>query len=76
MGAPIAPDELLTRQQIAKRLKLTMRGVDGLVKRKLLTCVRLGRKCLRFRWADVQADIERVKVLSVGAELQRKKGNG
>ena len=67
------PDELLTRQQLAKRLKCKVRGVDGLVKRRLLTCVRLGRKCLRFRWGDVEADMARLKTLSIGADIELKR---
>ena len=45
-----------------------------MVKRRLLTCVRLGRKCLRFRWSEVQADMERLKTLSIGAHEEQKKG--
>ena len=72
MASPQQPDELLTRQQVADRLKLKVRGVDGLVKRELLTCIRLGRKCMRFRWSDVQADMARVTTLSVGSQQERK----
>jgi len=37
--------------------------------------MRIGRKCLRFRWSEIQADLERCKVLSVGAAKQKKEKN-
>jgi hypothetical protein len=66
-------EQLLDRKQLAAILGLKPRGVDGLVKRKVITCFRLGRKCLRFRLSDVQADLQRVQVLSVGAKAEQRK---
>lgn len=65
-------DALLTRAELAKRLNLTVRGIDALVKRRLLTCIRLGRKCVRFRWNEIQRDLERMKILSVGEDHRQK----
>lgn len=71
MESEPSPGRLLDRKQLAAYLGLTVRGVDGLLKRGLITHFRIGRKCLRFRFGDIQADLERLKVLSVGA-LRRK----
>ena len=56
-------DPLLTKKQLASLLNLpSTRGVDELVRRRVIPIIRLGRKTNRFRWADVLAAISRMTI--------------
>ena len=70
--APAAPphhlehkicDQLLTKKQLASLLNLpSTRGVDELVRRRVIPIIRLGRKTNRFRWHDVMKAIGRLTI--------------
>jgi len=56
---------LLTIVQIAEKLNLTRRGVEGMVARRLIPVVKLSRRCLRFRWSEVETAINRYRVKEI-----------
>ena len=58
--------ELLTKDELAKRLKLTRRGVECLVARRLIPVIRISRRCVRFSWNAVQAALARLEVREIG----------
>jgi len=55
------PEPLLKIEQVAERLSLTTRGVEGLVARRVIPALKISRRCLRFRWPDVEAAIEQYR---------------
>jgi len=52
-------EELLTKDELASRLKLTPRGVDCLVSDGRISAFRISRKCVRFSWVRVLKDLGR-----------------
>jgi len=67
IGREAADSEgLLTKDDIAKRLKLTRRGIECLVARRLIPVIRISRRCVRFSWEAVQAALARVEVKEIG----------
>lgn len=48
-------EKLITKQQLAPRLKLKVRGVDSLVKAGKIPVIRISGKCVRFDWVRVKA---------------------
>ena len=54
-------DPMLTKKELAVRLHITVRTVDNWMKRGLLPHVKIGR-CVRFRWTEVQHQLERLAV--------------
>jgi excisionase family DNA binding protein len=58
--------QLLTKEELAKRLKLTKRGVECLVARRVIPVIRISRRCVRFRYEDVMAALERLTVKVLG----------
>ena len=50
---------LVTKHEVAKRLSLTARGVESLVSRRVIPALKISRRCVRFRWSEVEAAIER-----------------
>jgi excisionase family DNA binding protein len=59
-------EELLTKDELAERLKLTRRGVECLVSRRVLPTLRISRRCVRFSWAAVKAALSKFEVKEVG----------
>jgi excisionase family DNA binding protein len=57
-------EQLITIGVVAGRLGLTKRGVEGLVSRRVIPAFKISRRCLRFRWSDVQAAIEKYELRS------------
>ncbi|NBV24658.1 MAG: DNA-binding protein [Proteobacteria bacterium] len=53
------PDAYLTKQQLARRLNVSLRTVDNLVARRALPFVRLGGKLIRFPKVAVDEHIQR-----------------
>lgn len=45
---------LLTKQEIAERLGVGVRAVDGMVRAKRIPFIRLGHRTLRFNWSEVE----------------------
>ena len=51
---------LLTKTQLAAMLGLTKRGVECLVARRRIPCIRIGHRSVRFSWPKVQAALEKL----------------
>jgi excisionase family DNA binding protein len=64
MAAP-EPQKLMNIEQLADRLSLSVAGVRKMIKRRVIPVIKLGYKCMRFRWADVDAALSRVTVRAV-----------
>ena len=47
-------DALLTKQEVAAMLRVSVRTIERLVARKQLTCVAIGSRCKRFRMTEVE----------------------
>lgn len=47
-------DELIAKKELARRMGIGERAVDGLVRTKKIPVVRLSRKIVRFNWPDVE----------------------
>ena len=63
MAKEIEP--LITIGEVAANLKLTRRGVEGMVARRLIPAVKLSRRCLRFQWSEVETAINRYRVKEI-----------
>ncbi len=60
------PEGLLTKEQLRDRLNLkSTRGVDELVRRRVVPVVVLGHRTRRFSWPAVQAAIEKLTIQAV-----------
>jgi excisionase family DNA binding protein len=59
-------DRLLTKDEVAKRLRLKRRGVEGLVAQRKIPVIRISHRCVRFDWQKVSAAIARFEVREVG----------
>ena len=59
-------DCLLTKDELAKRLNLTRRGVEGLVAQRKIPVIRISHRCVRFDWQKVSAAIEKFEIGEVG----------
>ena len=57
--------ELLTKDELAARLKLTRRGVECLMARRLIPFIRVGRS-VRFEAASTMAALQRLEVREIG----------
>jgi excisionase family DNA binding protein len=57
-----ATESLLTYDEVATRLKLTRRGIEGLVQRRAIPLVKLSARCHRFRWNEIEAALTRLTV--------------
>ena len=53
--SPAGDEELLTRGEIAQRMRLGERTITRWVREGRLPCHRLGGKILRFRWSEIVA---------------------
>jgi excisionase family DNA binding protein len=58
---------LLTKDELAKRLRLTRRGVECLVARRVIPVIRLSRRCVRFNWDRVKEALARHEVREIGS---------
>ncbi len=56
---------LLTKAEVAERLHLTKRGVDGLMKSRRIPYLKLNRKTIRFDWPKVEAAYNACEVKAV-----------
>ncbi len=61
-------DGLLTKDDIAKLLRLSRRGIEELVRRRVLPVYRISRRCVRFRLSDVLVALDRFKIKEIGRE--------
>jgi excisionase family DNA binding protein len=62
--APIATDDqvLLTKQQLAERLGLQVRGVENLVANRKIPAMRISGRCVRFSWPRVVAALQKFEL--------------
>ena len=51
------PEGYITKEEVAKRLKKTVRTVENWQRRGILPFVKAGRSVL-FKWADVEAHLQ------------------
>jgi len=58
--------QLLTKDELAERLRLTRRGVECLVARKLIPIIRISHRCVRFSWDAVKAALAKLEVKEIG----------
>jgi excisionase family DNA binding protein len=56
------PTELLTKAELAERLKLTTRTIDSMIARGEMPCLKLSPRTVRFNWADVMAALGQRRV--------------
>ena len=56
---------LLTKQQLAARLSLTVRGIECLVASRKIPALKISRRCLRFDWARVSAALNKFELKEV-----------
>ena len=57
------PDtELLTKEELAERLKLTTRTIDTMIAQGRLPCLKLSPRTVRFHWSDVMAALNQRRV--------------
>jgi predicted DNA-binding transcriptional regulator AlpA len=61
----VAVDSLPDKHDIARHCKVTVRTVDRWTKDRLIPSIKLGPRCTRFRWADVERAINRLTVREV-----------
>ena len=58
-------DPLPDKHDIAKHCKVTVRTVDRWVVERKIPSIKLGPRCTRFRWADVERALNRLTVREV-----------
>ena len=49
----VSTEDCITRLELARRLRITGRGVDGLVARGAIRAIHLSRKTVRYSWQEV-----------------------
>jgi excisionase family DNA binding protein len=47
-------NEILTKKELAGRLKMTASGIDKYMRKRKIPFIKLGRRCVRFDWEKVQ----------------------
>ena len=62
-----AHEGLLTKNELAARLRLTPRGIDMLVLKRRIPVLKINHKVLRFDYARVLGALNRCEVKEVGA---------
>jgi hypothetical protein len=65
-GGDADSEGLLTKEDLAKRLRLKRRGVECLVARRLIPVIRISRRCVRFSWKAVKEALARHEIKEVG----------
>jgi hypothetical protein len=62
--------ELVNKDQLAKILGLTRRGVECLVAKRKIPVLRISRRCVRFRVRSVLTALNRFEQKEIGADLE------
>jgi excisionase family DNA binding protein len=57
---------LLTKQQLADRLGLKIRGVESLVEARKIPALRISGRCVRFSWPRVLAALSKFEMKEIG----------
>jgi predicted DNA-binding transcriptional regulator AlpA len=63
--APHADEQLLKKQDIAQRCRLSLRTIDRWVNERKIPYLNLDKRTVRFRWGDVKRVIDRLAVKEV-----------
>jgi excisionase family DNA binding protein len=68
MSTQAYPDDqyLLTKQELAERLGLKIRGVESLVERRKIPALRISGRCVRFSWPRVLAALAKFEIKEIG----------
>ena len=53
------PPALLTKQQLAERLGISINGLDGLVRKRKIPAIKISHRCVRFDWLKVRAALDK-----------------
>jgi hypothetical protein len=64
-------EQLMDKKQLAKRLKLSKRGVENLMKARKIPFMRVSNQIVRFSWPRVEAALAGYEIKAIVA-----KGNG
>lgn len=48
-------EKLLTVEQVAGLLNITPQGVYGFIRKKKIPAIKISRRCVRFRFGDIEA---------------------
>ena len=64
-------NEMLTPDEAAAYLKISLEEIRELRSRKRLAFVKLGYRTIRFRQQDLEAFIQRCRVSAIGEPIQR-----
>lgn len=60
------PETFLTKEQLRQKMNLpSTRSIDELVRRRVIPAIRLGWRTVRFDWAAVRADLDKVTIKAV-----------
>ena len=59
------PKPMLTKTDVANRLNMTVRGVEGLMAKRSLPFYRLGNRTVRFDPTELEDWLNRMKVAEV-----------
>jgi excisionase family DNA binding protein len=65
MGTQPDTDFLLTKQQLADRLGLKVRGIESLVGARKIPALRISGRCVRFSWPRVLAALNKFEMKEV-----------
>jgi excisionase family DNA binding protein len=58
-------DDLLTYQQLADRLQLTVRGIESLTRSRKIPVLKISGRCVRFSWPHVLAALSKFEQKAV-----------
>jgi len=67
-------DEIMTREEVAKFIKVSLSTVSRLMARGEIPAVRYGRRFTRFRKSDILAFLERHMDIKSGREVKNNEG--
>lgn len=67
MSAPVDQSTLLTREQLAQRLALSVDGLNKYIAQKRIPVIKLGWRTHRFSWPAVERALAKMTI----AEVQR-----
>jgi excisionase family DNA binding protein len=65
MANEIADPDLLTIDELAKRLRLKRRAIQTLVSRRAIPVIRINGRVMRFRWREVEAALGKLTIKSL-----------
>jgi excisionase family DNA binding protein len=62
---PALQESLPRKQDVAKRYNISVRTVERLIHDRLIPCIKFNARCVRFRWPDVEAAVNRLVIKEV-----------